>query len=391
MTTGPAVLRLDAVGKRYLLREERSLLLGVLGRRAPAALWAVQDLTLEVLPGEVVAVVGRNGAGKSTVLKLAAGVTAPTTGTVRRTARVAPLIEVGAGFHPELTGRENVEVNARLLGLGRAAAREVFDDVVAFAELEHAVDRPVKEYSSGMFMRLGFAVAVHTAPELLVVDEVLAVGDLAFQSRCLDRIRRLRSEGAGVLFVSHNLGAVVELADRAVLLHEGRVRAAGSAGDVVAAYHASATPEPAGPGAGPAGQGRDLQVRSVRLEDGSEPDQVLLTSGARVRLAVELAAVRPVGAAVLGLRVRSETEGLVAGWHAAGASLPALAAGQQCTIVLSLTLNLTGGSYVLDLGAVSPDFDVVHLDAPGVARLSVAPDRLQSGTAHLAPVVEVRR
>jgi len=199
--------------------------------------FALQDVDVDVHPGEVVAIVGRNGAGKSTLLKLACGVTTPTSGTLRRAQRVAPLIEVGAGFHAELSGRENVSVNARLLGMSGRQVKRRFDEIVDFAELGHVIDRPVKEYSSGMYMRLGFAVAVHTDPELLLVDEVLAVGDLPFQVKCLDRIRAMRADGVGILFVSHNLAAVADIAARCLLLEAGRLECEGPPPEVIAAYH----------------------------------------------------------------------------------------------------------------------------------------------------------
>src|SRR3954468_21853306 len=169
-----ALLEASGLGKRYVIRPQRSVALSLMRKNRAREFWALRDLDLHVSAGEIVAIIGRNGAGKSTLLKLAAGVTRPTTGRMQRPERVAPLIEVGAGFHPELTGRENVEVNGRLLGLSRQEVAARFDDIVSFSELEGAIDQPVREYSSGMFMRLGFSVAVHTQPELLVVDEVLA-------------------------------------------------------------------------------------------------------------------------------------------------------------------------------------------------------------------------
>ena len=262
------LLQASGVSKRYRVRTERSMALGLTRRARPKDVWALRELDLTVRAGEVVAVVGRNGAGKSTLLKLAAGVAHPTTGTLRRPRRTAPLIEVGAGFHPELTGRENIGVNARLLGLGTRQIAQVFDDVVAFSELSDVIDQPVRQYSSGMFMRLGFAVAIHTDPELLVVDEVLAVGDLPFQVRCLDRIREMRASGVGVLFVSHNLTAVLSLADRALLLDQGRLDTEGAVSEVVGRYHAMlAQGEGAGQVGDDAGATGELALRSFRVVD----------------------------------------------------------------------------------------------------------------------------
>ncbi len=197
---------------------------------------AADGVDLEVRANDAVAVVGPNGAGKSTLLKMAAGVTSPTTGRIRRTGRVAAVLELGTGVHPDLTGRENVDLLAALMTGGRRRTAGDLDRVVEFAGLEDVVDRPVRHYSTGMLARLAFSVAVHSDPELLLVDEVLSVGDLDFQSRCRERVRELRGEGATLVLVSHDLDLVTTLCDRAVLLVEGRVVADGPAVDVVDTY-----------------------------------------------------------------------------------------------------------------------------------------------------------
>jgi len=188
--------------------------------------WALRDLNLEIKQGEVVGIIGRNGAGKSTLLKILSRITEPTEGRARIRGRVASLLEVGTGFHPELTGRENVFLNGVILGMSRAEIQKKFDEMVAFAEVERFLDTPVKRYSSGMQVRLAFAVAAHLDPEILIVDEVLAVGDLAFQKKCLGRMRQVSSqEGRTVLFVSHNTGALSNLCSRGVLLDSGSMLA----------------------------------------------------------------------------------------------------------------------------------------------------------------------
>src|SRR5436309_9699332 len=171
-------------------------------------LWALRDVDLTLGQGDVLGVIGRNGAGKTTLLRLLAGVTRPTTGEVEIRGRVAPLISVGVGFHPEMSGRENVYVNGMLLGLTRREVDARLEEIVAFAELEDFIDTPVKFYSSGMFMRLGFSVAVHSDPNILVVDEVLAVGDMAFQAKCLERMRSLQQKGTSIVVVSHSMGTI---------------------------------------------------------------------------------------------------------------------------------------------------------------------------------------
>ena len=241
-----AAVRIDGVAKRYRIgaRDVRSFRESlrdfVTGRRADAGpsrdLWALDDVTFDVANGEAVGIVGRNGAGKSTLLKILSRITEPTRGEVRIRGRVSSLLEVGTGFHGELTGRENIALNGAILGMSRAEIRDRFDDIVAFAEIEKFIDTPVKHYSSGMYMRLAFAVAAHLEPEILIVDEVLAVGDSAFQEKCLRKMGDVATEGRTVLFVSHNMPAVKALCQRAVWLSEGRVAEIGPAGDVVDHY-----------------------------------------------------------------------------------------------------------------------------------------------------------
>lgn len=189
----------------------------------PQVLWALKDVSFEVTPGDVVGIIGRNGAGKSTLLKILSRITEPTSGRVELYGRVASLLEVGTGFHPELTGRENIFLNGSILGMTRKEIESKFDEIVAFAEIEKFLDTPVKRYSSGMYVRLAFAVAAHLEPEILIVDEVLAVGDAAFQKKCLGRMRDVASTGRTVLFVSHNMAAVSTLCSKAMMLWEGKV------------------------------------------------------------------------------------------------------------------------------------------------------------------------
>lgn len=203
--------------------------------------WALKDINFQVAPGEVVGIIGRNGAGKSTFLKILARVTKPTTGAVDLYGRVGSLLEVGTGFHPELTGRENIFLNGAILGMKRAEIQRKFDEIVAFSEVERFLDTPVKRYSSGMNLRLAFAVAAHLEPEILIVDEVLAVGDVAFQEKCLGRMNKVAKEGRTVLFVSHNLSTVQHLCTRAILLQQGKITASGQPADVIGHYLSDAT------------------------------------------------------------------------------------------------------------------------------------------------------
>jgi lipopolysaccharide transport system ATP-binding protein len=200
------------------------------------AFWALRDLSFEVAPGEALGIIGRNGAGKSTLLKILSRITEPTEGRAEIRGRVSSLLEVGTGFHPELTGRENVFLNGAILGMRRSEIRARFDEIVEFSGVERFIDTPVKRFSSGMRVRLAFAVAAHLEPEILIVDEVLAVGDTQFQQRCLGRMKTVTGDGRTVLFVSHNLAAVEGLCSRALLLRDGRIAAKGEPTDVVGAY-----------------------------------------------------------------------------------------------------------------------------------------------------------
>jgi lipopolysaccharide transport system ATP-binding protein len=199
-------------------------------------LWALKDLNFTVNDGETLGIVGHNGAGKSTLLKILSRITKPTRGTAEICGRVASLLEIGTGFHSELSGRENMYLNAAILGMKRSELERKFDEIVAFAELDKFIDTPVKFYSSGMYMRLAFAVAAHLEPEILIVDEVLAVGDIAFQKKCLNKMRDVRQQGRTVLFVSHNLQAVSRLCRRVIWLERGKVRADGEAQQVISQY-----------------------------------------------------------------------------------------------------------------------------------------------------------
>lgn len=198
--------------------------------------WALNDVSFEIQQGDRVGIIGRNGAGKSTLLKILSRITEPTTGKIRISGRVASLLEVGTGFHPELTGRENIFLNGAILGMSKIEIQRKFDEIVAFAEIEKFLDTPVKRYSSGMYVRLAFAVAAHLEPEILIVDEVLAVGDAQFQNKCLGKMKEVGKEGRTVLFVSHNMSAIQLLCERCILMRKGHVQADANAGEAVQMY-----------------------------------------------------------------------------------------------------------------------------------------------------------
>ncbi len=203
-----------------------------------STIWALKDVSFEVMPGEVMGIIGPNGAGKSTLLKVLSRIIEPTSGRAELYGRVASLLEVGTGFHPDLSGRENVYLNGAVLGMRRREIESRFDEIVAFAEIEKFIDTPVKHYSSGMYVRLAFAVAAHLNPDILIVDEVLAVGDASFQKKCLGKMDDVTKSGRTVLFVTHGLGLIAQLCQHAILFKNGRIERIGPAGEVVDYYNA---------------------------------------------------------------------------------------------------------------------------------------------------------
>jgi len=255
--TGPPAIRVERLSKRYRIarrRESHATLRDLLAAKAAGVaarlrgsrdaqasadvrdFWALKDVSFEIAKGERVGIIGRNGAGKSTLLKVLCRITEPTQGRVEMFGRVASLLEVGTGFHPELSGRENVYLNGAILGMTRAEIRASFDEIVAFSEIDEFIDTPVKRYSSGMYVRLAFAVAAHLRSEILIVDEVLAVGDLAFQRKCLGKIRDASEHGRTVLFVSHSIEAIQSLTTSCILLADGETRAMGGTPEVLDTY-----------------------------------------------------------------------------------------------------------------------------------------------------------
>jgi lipopolysaccharide transport system ATP-binding protein len=252
-------------------------------------IWALKDVSFEIKPGEIVGIIGRNGAGKSTLLKILSRITEPTTGFADIHGRVGSLLEVGTGFHPELTGRENIYLNGAILGMKREEIVRKFDEIVAFAEIEKFIDTPVKHYSSGMYLRLAFAVAAHLEPEILVVDEVLAVGDARFQKKCMNKMQGVGKQGRTIFFVSHNMPAITRLCKRVILLDEGHLMRDGLPHRVVAAYLNSglgttAAREWADPARAPAGEVARLRAVRVRTEEG----QIIEMMDIRRPVAIEM-------------------------------------------------------------------------------------------------------
>jgi lipopolysaccharide transport system ATP-binding protein len=278
MSSSEAVLAMENVSKKFRRGEIydslRDLIPALVARatgRRPAGgalrdkeFWALQDISFEVKRGEALGIIGSNGAGKSTILKLLSGILTPTRGTISVRGKLSALIEVGAGFHPDLTGRENIYLNGTILGMTKEEIRRKFDAIVDFGGLGDFIDTPVKRYSSGMYARLGFSVAAHVEPDLLIVDEVLSVGDYLFQQKCMDRMAEILTGGTTVLFVSHNLHAVSELCQRSILLEKGRMLANGPTDEVIRRYVGRAQEQRAT-------DGGSVVVREVTLRNASGP------------------------------------------------------------------------------------------------------------------------
>jgi lipopolysaccharide transport system ATP-binding protein len=264
---------------------------------------ALDDISFEVKQGDVLGVIGRNGAGKSTLLKIISQVTAPSTGVIKIKGRVASLLEVGTGFHPELTGRENVFLNGAILGMSKEEIRRKFDEIVAFSEVEKFIDTPVKRYSSGMYVRLAFAVAAHLEPEILIIDEVLAVGDAQFQKKCLGKMEEVGKEGRTVLFVSHNMGAISRLCKTCIYLRSGQVVATGTASQVVEQYMQEGFSGQEADVSFSGGEDDDIQFVSARLEHVDDTLDTVFRSDEDVRVLVTYKVKRPLAGVSLAINI----------------------------------------------------------------------------------------
>jgi ABC-type polysaccharide/polyol phosphate transport system ATPase subunit len=386
----PGAVRVENVSRRFRVRDEPTLTLRDLlvhPRRKPREVWALQDINLEIEPGEAVGLIGRNGSGKTTLLRLIAGIFSPTSGAVAAGGSVASLLELGAGFHPDFTGRENVYLNAAIHGLKRDYVRARMDDIVEFAGLEQFIDLPVRTYSAGMYVRLGFAVATHLQPDVLLLDEVFAVGDEVFQRKCFERIFDFKQKGGTIVFVSHDAPSVARLCERAVLLNDGRLELDGPTGEALALYHRLLAGEhdPAERRAGLREWGSG-EVRAIRVAlrgvDGEERRE--FTSGEPLAVEVVLAAETDVPAPLISLELRDG-----AGTFLGGATQPVEEAGWgsgpgERTLVFELDrLPIAEGRF--GVGIVVSDASggrlYHHLDA--AAELVVRPEGPESRGALL--------
>jgi len=371
-----SAIRVASLSKSYRIgaqagyRTLRETIHDLFRRREPGdVLWALRDVSFEVAKGDVVGIVGRNGAGKSTLLKVIARITSPTAGRVELAGRTGSLLEVGTGFHPELTGRENIFLNGVILGMKRAEIARKFDEIVVFADLERFLDTPVKWYSSGMYLRLAFSVAAHLETEILLADEVLAVGDAAFQKKCLGKMSDVARAGRTVLFVSHNMAAIENLCRRALWLEAGRLRMEGASRDVLAAYAAtvnerkeadlSARTDRRGTG--------DVVFTRIALDD--RPDGVTVRLGYRAK--------RRAPSSHVWVDIRTQLGTVIAGFASTDVSCYPTLEGEGTIEVAIEPMNLLPGKYLLS--AYVSDGQTIFDEVEAIGTLEV-PARDVHGT-----------
>jgi lipopolysaccharide transport system ATP-binding protein len=343
--------------------------------------WSLKDVSFEVRKGEAVAIIGHNGAGKSTMLKHLSGILRPTMGAVEVHGRLSALIEVGAGFHTDLTGRENVFLNGVILGMTRSEIRQKFDEIVEFASLQDFIDTPVKRYSSGMYARLGFSVAAHLNPDILVIDEVLGVGDNAFQQKSLNKMRSILNGGSTVIFVSHNLHAAAELCERALLLRKGEIVMDGPTSQIVQAYMDQAQAQRH------AALNQEATIAEVRvLRDGTSRRD--FTSGDRAEVQVDIKALRPLLGADCWLYVMNDQYERIftASALQLGVENLKLDAGETCTLGFELDLHLAPGTYHVGIVVVRNESQVIDRFEPAATLTVMYSDRIK-GVVNLYPRV----
>jgi ABC-type polysaccharide/polyol phosphate transport system ATPase subunit len=381
LTGGESAISLRGVGKRYWKLEEQAMLLKSIlpfWHAKKTEMWALRGIDIEVGRGETVGLLGRNGAGKTSLLRLLAGVSQPSEGTLRVVGRIAPLISVGVGFNREMSGRENVYLNGMLLGLTRDQIEARFDDIVAFAELPDFIDTPVKFYSSGMFMRLGFAVAIHVEPQVLLVDEVLAVGDLAFQLKCFDRMREIQKQGTTIVIVSHSMHAIRLLCPRAMVMRKGALVFDGGVEDAIARHHELlSAPEDT------LDLGQPIRVLGRELIGPNGPSSHL-TPGEQLHYRARLRFDKPVSHPQVWFSVLTE-DGVVAYscFTPIGKEWREFAAGEDVAVDVDFRCGLAGGSYRMGLIVTDRQGEYHLLSDTGGMLVYVAPVLGTVGVAEL--------
>jgi lipopolysaccharide transport system ATP-binding protein len=361
----PLVLSVQSVSKRYQLYRRPSdriaTALGFGGKSAPEDFWALRNISFELNRGEILGIIGANGSGKSTLLQIVAGVLRPTSGRVSVEGRVAALLELGAGFNPEFTGRENVYFNSEVMGRSTAETNRVFPKIEAFAEIGHFIDRPVKEYSSGMYVRLAFATAIHVEPDVLIVDEALAVGDAVFANRCIRKLDELKAAGVSILFVSHDLGIVKRLCHRAMLLHGGETIAQGEPSKVVNQYIAlvhERDPEAVERYESTQRHGdSSSEILGAELLDQEGRPALTVQNGQRVRARVRARFRRDVENPVVGILIRNRLGIDVYGTNTLveGVQMGSFCSGDELVVDFEFAARLTRQAYTLTAALQHPD------------------------------------
>ncbi len=355
----------------------------VVDRLAANDFWAVDDVSLSVAAGEAVGIIGPNGAGKSTMLKLLTRILRPTTGQTRVRGRVGALIEIAAGFHPDLTGRENVYLQGAIMGMRGAEITRALDGIVEFAGIGQFIDTPVKRYSSGMNARLGFSIAAHLSPDVLIIDEVLAVGDMGFQAKCIARMKAFRREGAAIVFVSHNLQSVAELCDRAIYLHS-RVRADGPVQEVIGAYLASAAALSADGDF--TGDGKSVTIVGAKLTTAEGGSADMVVPGTPLHLSVDYLAREPLKNIYFSVTLYRSTDGLVvydANIEASELGLDPIESGRRFTVNYDFRANMTRGQYHLETKVHHPSAGVILAQLMPAGVVGVTESRTYRGIADL--------
>jgi lipopolysaccharide transport system ATP-binding protein len=365
--THQPVVSVEHLGKRYRrMHSDRprtimeAALAGFRKLRAMESFWALQDVSFAVMPGQMVGVLGHNGAGKSTLLQILSGIVKPDAGRVQVTGRMGALLDLGSGFHEDLTGRENVFINAIIGGLTRREAEQRFAQILEFAELEDFIDNPLRTYSSGMQMRLGFAVAIHINPDVLFIDEFLSVGDLAFQAKCLDRILELKRNGCAIVLISHTAGQVGELCDQAIWLEQGQIKLYGDAEVVASAYTDKMK------GKQNLNQIREYThqatITQISLTDGAgQPITEIASGTAALSIGVHYTVNEPIEGLVASICI-SDADGQIAfttNNTAVNLELPHQLGQQQFYLDLA-RLDLVGGHYFVNVGLYAPDWNLIY-------------------------------
>jgi ABC-2 type transport system ATP-binding protein len=387
---GSPVIRVTDVSKKFVIRKDKSLKERLVNaRRSKAnaeAFWALRDINLEVDPGHTLGLIGGNGSGKSTLLKIIGGILTPTSGYVERRGRLAALLELGAGFHGDLTGRENVYLNASILGLTKAQTDRYFDSIVDFSGIEQFIDTQVKFYSSGMYVRLAFAVAVHVDPEILLVDEVLAVGDEPFQRKCLDRIKQFQGEGRTIILVTHSLDQVRQMCDRVVLLNSGHMMIDGSPSEAVRHFRDANTEQDH---VEQAKRQHRLTIANARTFDADGRQQSMYPVGTPVGIEFEVSAEHEVDDWATGVALTDASGLLIYGTNTVLQDRVLDPISGKRTVRFRFDqLPLSDGQYFVDI-AVHPTMGPDYHRIDRAVSFQISNDATDPGVVALTPTIEI--